>query len=484
MSAVELLFVAIAAWPAVAALACLALRGWRFGLYAAHLIAALALCGLIGALIAAHGVGVRLTFVMARPLPDLELGLTLDPLGLTFAALFAGLHLALAAYRIGHDQVSPDPRLGARMAAAGAIAACLVIAALARDLLTMLAALVGLALAIFAIQDTRDPAPGRLQLGVMLGAALAFAAPGAAWIFSLGGDLRIQPGGAASMAAAAPAAAAGLFALIALGFGVSLLAPFSFWLRRLAQTAPAPTAASVHGLVAPGLAFLTLKAVLFSLGPAMALAGPWPQIVQALAWLTAIAAALIGLTRADLAERLAFIGASQGGLALAALLTGAPAAAFGAALQIGSWAVAMTCLSMAAGAIAVSTQRVRADALDGVGRRMPVTFVAFGVAALSLAGLAPFAGAWAKLWMAAGAGSVGDLVSAALVMVSAVLALALLAPVAARALFWPAPINPFVRPDSLPLALVAPIAVLAVSLIALLWAIDPIGRFILPELGQ
>lgn len=480
MTLIEICLLAITAWPALTAALIWAFGRWREALYGVHILAAVALCGLVAALILAQTNGLRLTYVIARPLPALELGLTLEPLGLTFAALFAGLHLAIAVFAVGHDHVAPEPGVRQQLAAAAFVVGALIVAALARDLLTLVTTLVALALGVFWLA----PAEGRrLQLGVMLGAALALAAPGAAWLFSMNGDLRIQPGGALALELA-PAAAAGVFVLLTLGFGVSLLAPFSLWLRRLAQTAPAPAAAIVHGLIGPGLAFLTLKAVAFTLGPALALAAPAPVAVQMLAWATALAAGLLGLTRADLSERLAFIAAGQGAIALAALLTGAPAAAFGAALQIISWAIAMACLSMAAGAIAVSTQRRRVDALDGVGRRMPVTFVAFGIAALSLAGLAPFAGAWAKLWMAAGAGSVGDLASAGLVLASALLALALLAPAAARALFWPAPVNPFVRPDSLPLPLVAPIAVLALALVGLLWAIDPIGRYIMPELGQ
>jgi multicomponent Na+:H+ antiporter subunit D len=482
MSGPELILAGLAYWP-LAALALIWVgRLWRPGLYGAHLAAAVGLVVLVALAIDAHLNGARLSFAVARPLPALELALTLDPLGLTFAALFAGLHLAIAIYAIGHDLVSRDPRLGARLAAFSVIAAAAVGAALARDLLTLITMFAALGLAMFAT-SMEAGATARAHLAAMLAGAFALAAPGAAWLFSLIGDLRIGPGGVTPDDLTAPAAL-GLYGLLVGGLCLSLLAPFSLWLRRLGENAAAPTAATLHAIAAPAIALCALKAGLHVFGPDVGLAAPASQVLQILAWVTALGAGLIGLTRQDMEARLALIGIGQGALAIAALASGAAAAAFGAALQIISWALAMACLAMVAGAVRLSTGRGDIGDLDGVGRRMPVSFVAFGIAALSLAGLAPFAGAWAKLWLAAGAGGNADLVSVGLVVVTALVSLALLAPVAARALFWPAPVNPFVRPDSLPLALVAPIAALGLALVAMLWAIDPIGRFIWPELGQ
>jgi multicomponent Na+:H+ antiporter subunit D len=482
MSGPELILAGLAYWPALTLALIWLGRLWRPGLYAIHIGAAVALAGLVWLAIDAYGHGARLSFAVARPLPALELALTLDPLGLTFAALFAGLHLAIALFTVGHDLVSRDRRLGARFAAFSMIAAAAVGAALARDLLTLITMFAVLGLAMFAT-SLEAGAHARAQLAAMLAGAFALAAPGAAWLFSLIGDLRIGPGGV-TPDGLAPATALGLYGLLVGGLGLSLMAPFSFWLRRVGEQAPAPTAATLQAVAAPAIALCVLKVSLHVFGADAASAAPAPQLLQSLAWATALGAGLIGLTRQDLEARLALIGVGQGALAIAALASGGGAAAFGAALQIISWALAMACLSMVAGAVRLSTGRAGIGDLDGVGRRMPVTFVAFGIAALSLAGLAPFAGAWAKLWLAAGAGANSDYVSVGLALATALVSLALLAPVAARSLFWPAPVNPFVRPDSLPLALVAPIAALGLALVAMLWAIDPIGRFIWPELGQ
>ena len=40
--------------------------------------------------------------------------------------------------------------------------------------------------------------------------------------------------------------------------------------------------------------------------------------------------------------------------------------------------------------------------MDGLGRRMPVTFSAFALGALSIIGVPPLAGAWSKLMLMGG----------------------------------------------------------------------------------
>ncbi|HSJ05826.1 MAG TPA: proton-conducting transporter membrane subunit, partial [Longimicrobiales bacterium] len=83
------------------------------------------------------------------------------------------------------------------------------------------------------------------------------------------------------------------------------------------------------------------------------------------------------------------------------LLTSAPAAAWsGGMYHLLSHALAKAALFLAAGAMVHALGDDRLDVLAGIGQKMPVTFTAFGIAALNLVGLPPsggFIGKWLLL---------------------------------------------------------------------------------------
>ena len=86
----------------------------------------------------------------------------------------------------------------------------------------------------------------------------------------------------------------------------------------------------------------------------------------------------------------------------------------------------------------VATHKTEISEMHGLGRRMPFTFVAFGIAALSIIGLPPLGGAWSKWQLALGAAEAGHALLVAVLMISSVLNVAYLIPIAVRA-FLPAP---------------------------------------------
>ena len=69
---------------------------------------------------------------------------------------------------------------------------------------------------------------------------------------------------------------------------------------------------------------------------------------------------------------------------------------------------------------------------------MPLTFIAFGVAALSIIGLPPLGGAWSKWQLGLGAAETGQSILVAILMLSSLLNVAYLVPIAVRG-FMPAP---------------------------------------------
>jgi multicomponent Na+:H+ antiporter subunit D len=95
-------------------------------------------------------------------------------------------------------------------------------------------------------------------------------------------------------------------------------------------------------------------------------------------------------------------------------------------------------LFFCAGAILVATHKANISDMAGLGRRMPFTFGAFLIGAFSIIGLPPLGGSWSKWYLALGtleAGDGGRPLILGVLMLSSLLAVGYLMPVAVTAFF-------------------------------------------------
>jgi multicomponent Na+:H+ antiporter subunit D len=141
---------------------------------------------------------------------------------------------------------------------------------------------------------------------------------------------------------------------------------------------------------------------------------------------------------------------------------------------------------MCAGAIYVASGATKVSQMRGLGRRMPIVFSCFLVGALSVAGLPPFAGMWSKFLLLTAAFGSEEWITASAMIVSSLLGLLYLAPIAIRGLLPPvedaAPIE-FIRPGGAPGLTVAPIMITAVGCILLFFYADEAASFLIPVVG-
>jgi multicomponent Na+:H+ antiporter subunit D len=135
---------------------------------------------------------------------------------------------------------------------------------------------------------------------------------------------------------------------------------------------------------------------------------------------------------------------------------------------------------MAVGTTAAVTGRFNTADYPGLGRVMPWTFAGFAIAAASLIGTPPFAGAWSKLWLITASARTGVTWAAVLVGAAAVLTFAHLGPLAANAFAGRAPTDAFKRPDGASILLVAPVILGAAATLWLLVLADPLAFFLSP----
>ncbi len=113
---------------------------------------------------------------------------------------------------------------------------------------------------------------------------------------------------------------------------------------------------------------------------------------------TIIIAAMIAIVQHNIKKLLAYSAISQVGYMVLGIATMTPVGFAGAVFHMLNNAIYKCCLFLGAGAVEEQTGTAEMDELGGLGKKMPLTFVAFLIAALSVSGIPPFNGFVSK-WM-------------------------------------------------------------------------------------
>ncbi|MGH8667678.1 MAG: proton-conducting transporter membrane subunit [Burkholderiales bacterium] len=380
--------------------------------------------------------GQRPSLVMGEILPGLTFALELEPLGLLFALLASGLWFVSGVYSIGYMRGNGEAhQTRFYVCFALAIGAAIGVA-LAGNLLTLYLFYEALTLITYPLVTHHGDEParrgGRTYLALLLLSSMLFLLPAMAITWWISGTLDFTSGGILAGKVAGPAAA-GLLALYAFGIGKAAIMPIHRWLPA-AMVAPAPVSALLHAVaVVKAGVFSIVKVVVYVFGAGFA--------ADAFAWLpwaagfTILAASIVALRADNLKRRLAYSTVSQLSYVVlaAALLT--PLSLVGAVLHIAAHAFGKITLFFAAGAVYTAAHKTEVSQLDGVGRRMPWTFAAFGIGALSMIGLPPAAGFVSKWYIVSGALQAQHWLALAVIVASTLLNAGYFLPIVYRAFF-------------------------------------------------
>ncbi len=184
-----------------------------------------------------------------------------------------------------------------------------------------------------------------------------------------------------------------VYVLAFFGFGVkAAIFPFHDWLPK-ASVAPTPVTALLHAVaVVKSGAFAVLRFTYFIYGTSF-LRGTWAQWAAMTAALVTITfGSTMAVKEIHLKRRLAYSTVSN----LSYILFGAsimtPLGLIGALTHLVAHAFMKICAFFCAGAIMHQTEKTYIHQLDGLGRKMPVTFTCFLMSGLSLMGIPLFAG--------------------------------------------------------------------------------------------
>ncbi len=229
------------------------------------------------------------------------------------------------------------------------------------------------------------------------------------------------------------------FLLALFGFGVkAALFPGCRWLPA-ASVAPTPVSALLHAVaVVNSGVFAVLRVTYYNFGPEL-LRGSWAQdVMMAAAAFTVALGSLLAWREQHLKRRLAWSTVSNLSYILLAASALSEEGLRAALMHMEAHSIFKILLFFCAGAILCRSGRTCGGELAGLGRRMPVTFAAFTVAALGLMGLPPLAGfrsKWAIAQALLGAGRPLGLLGLLALVVSACMTGLYLVPLLLTAFF-------------------------------------------------
>jgi multicomponent Na+:H+ antiporter subunit D len=426
-----------------------------------------ALATVCAAIVARTSAGAPPMLRVAEPLPGLAISFRLEPLGAAFAAMASALWAANSLFAIGYMRGREEKNqtrfyVCFALAMFGAMGV-----AMAANLFTLFIFWEVLTFSTYPLVahkgDEKARRAGRLYLLTLVGASLALLLPAIVTVHVVAGTTEFAPGGV--LPEGMNGLGAGLLlVLFVFGAAKAALPPLHFWLPR-AMAAPTPVSALLHAVaVVKAGVFLILKVALLTFG--LDLLGSL-SAAQWLLWLAAAAmvwAGIMALRAEQLKARLAWSTIGQLATVTSAALMATSDAWLAGGLHMVTHAFGKITLFICAGVVQVATGAENVSEMRGLGRRMPLVWIAFLIGALSVIGLPPFGGFWSKFMLVRAAFEAGQPVSAWAMIASSLLAVGYLLPPAMLALMpaqdAPAP-RPFSRAGGAPNLAIMPLALTA-----------------------
>ncbi len=337
---------------------------------------------------------------------NIDFAFKVDAFGLIFAITTSSLWILVSLYSIGYmrslkEHAQTRYFFAFCLAILGAIGV-----ALSANLLTMFVFFEIITVSTYPLvihEQTPEALGGGHKYFAYLMPAGAFLLFGVVATYYLTGTTDFTPGGIKALATASPVAATVLFFCFLLGFMKAAWMPFHSWLPT-AMVAPTPVSALLHAVAvvkAGVFGIVRMICYIFGVGLVDEL-GLW-LILACIAGFTMIMGSFFAIAQDDIKKRLAYSTISQLSYVIlgAAFLT--KDGVMGAMLHIPFHAYMKITLFLCAGAILVGSGKRKISEMAGLGKTMPVTMIAFSIAAIGMAGLPPLCGFISKLYLCFGA---------------------------------------------------------------------------------
>ncbi len=373
-----------------------------------------------------------------------DIEFVLEPLGAIFAAIASSLWIMNTLFAIGYMRGNKEKNQTRFFAfVAVAIAGAMGIAA-SGNLITLFVFYEILTLSTFPLVthkgDEKAKRGGTIYALILMGTSLGLLLPAVIGVQVFAGTTDFMVGGVFASNVSKTTVSVLLF-LFAFGIGKAALMPVHPWLPN-AMVAPTPVSALLHAVaVVKAGVFSILKVVTYTFGPALTASSSMSTILAWVAAISIVLASVIAMRQDNLKARLAYSTVSQLSYITFAAMLASGTAIIGGALQIVMHAWGKITLFMCAGAIYTVAHRTNISSFNGLGRTMPFVFGAFLIGALSIIGVPPMGGSWPKFFLMVGALESELAILMGALIVSSVLNVVYLVPIAVRGFMRP-PDNP------------------------------------------
>lgn len=420
--------------------------------------------------------GAEIVWVVFPMLPGIDLAFSVEPLGYLFALLASFLWGVTSLYAIGYMRGHHEKNQ-TRFFICFALAIFSVMGlAFADNLMTMFLFYEMLTLCTYPLVThagtEKAKKGGRTYLGILLTTSMVFQLPAIIWVWVSTGTLTFELGGVLS-GAVSPCVAATLLVLFIYGVGKAAVMPFHRWLPA-AMVAPTPVSALLHAVaVVKAGVFSVLKIVVYIFGIDFLKDLVTRDVMLYIAAFTVIASSVVALYQDNLKRRLAYSTVSQLSYIVMGALLASKLGIIGGGMHMLMHAFGKITLFFGAGAIMVASHKTEVSQMRGIGRRMPVTMAAFLIGSLSIIGLPPMGGLWSKWFLGLGALEAGQPIIVGVLMVSALLNVAYLIPIAVQAFLSTEDVVPAHEHGEAPMTCVIAQVITAAGTVALFFWAEP-----------
>jgi len=371
-------------------------------------------------------------------LPGLELSFRVEPLGMIFALIASFLWIITTIYSIGYMR-GHNEQNQTRFYACFAIAISSVMGiAFAENLFTLFIFYEVLTLSTYPLVThagtEKAKQGGRTYLGILIGTSIVFLLLAIVSTWWVAGTLDFTSGGVFDENTDKTILSV-ILVLFIFGIGKAAIMPFHRWLPA-AMVAPTPVSALLHAVaVVKAGVFAVLKVCVLIFGIDLLPQLPTTQFLLYLAGATVLLSSLVAMRQDNLKARLAYSTVSQLGYVTIGALLATTSGVIGGSMHIAMHAFGKITLFFCAGAILVAAHKTEISEMRGLGRKMPITMLAFFIASLSIIGLPPTGGTWSKWFLIMGTVETEQWILMAVLMISSLLNIAYLLPIPFHAFF-------------------------------------------------
>ncbi|MDR1086280.1 MAG: monovalent cation/H+ antiporter subunit D family protein [Deltaproteobacteria bacterium] len=423
-----------------------------------------------------------LRYELFRILPGITITFAMDGLGFIFAFIAPFLWVLATSYNIGYMR-SLNEHAQTRYYFCFAVAIFGAVGvALAANVFTLYLFYEIISVFTYPLvahhQDEEGFEGARKYLVYLMGTSKLFLLPAMVLTYVLAGTLDFPLGDihkgifSPEVTAAHPDLVRLTYVLFIAGLAKAALMPFHNWLPS-AMVAPTPVSALLHAVaVVKAGVFSVSRIILSGFGTdtmtSLGLSVPTAYVAA----FTIVAASLIALTKDDIKARLAYSTVSQLSYVVIGVALAVPLSVQGGLLHIGHHAFSKITLFFGAGAIYVASHLKSIKKMNGLGRQMPLTFGAFGLASLSMIGMPPVCGFVSKWYLVNGALQQEQLILLIALLASTLLNAGYFVPIFYRAFFLaPDPAANIGQYKEAPLCMVIPLVL--TSLVSVLLGFFP-----------